>query len=71
MNLRLGAILVFTGLAIVLPAWAGEITSGPTDRISGPFNVQSHHRRTSQGRRERTNSATCASTAARPARPWC
>ena len=40
MNLRLGAILVFTGFALVLPARAGEITSGPTDRISGPFNVR-------------------------------
>ena len=40
MNLRLGAILVFTGIAMVLPAQAGEITSGPTDQISGPFDVR-------------------------------
>ena len=49
MNLRLGAILVFTGFALVLPVRAGEITSGPTDQISGPFDVQGHHRRASQG----------------------
>jgi hypothetical protein len=40
MNLRLGAIVVFTGLAAIMPARAGEITSGPSDRISGPFNVR-------------------------------
>jgi hypothetical protein len=40
MNLRLGAILVFTGLALVLPVRAGEITSGPSDQISGPFDVR-------------------------------
>ncbi len=40
MNLRLGAILVFTGIALVLPVRAGEITSGPTDQISGPFDVR-------------------------------
>ena len=30
MNLRLGAMVVFTGVAMVMPARAGEITSGPT-----------------------------------------
>ena len=40
MNLRLGAMVVLTGVAMVMPARAGEITSGPTDRISGPFNVR-------------------------------
>ena len=40
MNLRLGAILVFAGLALVLPVKAGEITSGPSDQISGPFDVR-------------------------------
>jgi hypothetical protein len=40
MNLRLGAFAVLTGLSVVVPAWAGEITSGPSDRISGPFDVR-------------------------------
>jgi len=40
MNLRLGAMVVLTGVAMVLPARAGEIKSGPTDQISGPFNVR-------------------------------
>jgi hypothetical protein len=40
MNLRLGAILVFTGVALVLPVKAGEIVSGPSDQISGPFDVR-------------------------------
>ena len=49
MNLRLGAMVVLTGVAMVMPARAGEITSGPTDRISGPFNVTGDHRRAPQG----------------------
>jgi hypothetical protein len=40
MKVRLAAALFVTGFALVLPAWAGEITSGPTDQISGPFNVK-------------------------------
>ena len=40
MNLRLGAMVVLTGVAMVLPARAGEIKSGPTDQISGPFDVR-------------------------------
>ena len=40
MNLRLGALLVLTGAALVMPVRAGDITSGPCDQISGPFDVR-------------------------------
>jgi hypothetical protein len=40
MRVRLAAALFVTGFALALPAWAGEITSGPTDQIGGPFDVK-------------------------------
>ncbi len=40
MSVRLGAILLVTSFAFALSARAEEIKSGPTDQISGPFNVK-------------------------------
>ena len=40
MSVRFGAILLATSFAFVLSARAEEIKSGPTDQISGPFNVK-------------------------------
>jgi len=40
MKVRLAAALFVTGFAMALPVRAGEITSGPTDQISGPFDVK-------------------------------
>jgi hypothetical protein len=40
MKVRLAAALVVTSFALALPVLAEEITSGPTDQISGPFNVK-------------------------------
>jgi peroxiredoxin len=40
MSVRLGAILLVTSFAMGLSARAEEIKSGPTDQISGPFDVR-------------------------------
>ena len=40
MKLRVAFAVLVTGVAMGLPAWAGEITSGPTDTIGGPFDVK-------------------------------
>jgi hypothetical protein len=40
MKVRLAAVLLVTGFAFALPALAEDVKSGPTDDISGPFDVK-------------------------------
>jgi hypothetical protein len=40
MSVRLGAILLVTGFAFATLVRAGEIKSGPSDQIGGPFDVK-------------------------------